>query len=369
MSAPSAHTGILLINLGTPDAPTPTALRRYLKEFLLDKRVVERKGFFSRLLWRLILYGFILPFRARKSAAKYALIWDGDSPLRTHTRLQAEGLRQVLLKRGLPVSVFWAMRYGKPEIASTLSRMQAEGIKRLLVLPLYPQYSASTTASALDAVCAWLLTCRNQPELRVIRSFPTHPAYLNALEAQVRNFWAEHGALPPEGRLVLSFHGLPKKSRALGDPYYDECLQTAKQLAERLDLDEQVCWVTFQSRFGREAWLEPDTFYTLQELAWKGARRVDVFCPGFAADCLETLEEIALVGRQVFLRTARGEVAVKSDPPLSPAGDASPQNDGDADEPVFNYIPALNESDAWIEALADLVDEHLAWDGRKQQGE
>jgi len=334
MPATNVRVGVLLINLGTPDAPSPEALRRYLKEFLLDARVVERAGFFSRLIWRGILHGVVLPLRARKSAAKYALIWGEDSPLRVHTRLQAEKLQQALVKRGLPVSVFWAMRYGNPNIASVLARMQSEGIERLLVLPLYPQYSASTTASALDAVCAWLLACRNQPELRVIRSFPTHPSYLAALEAKVRRYWGAHGALPPEGRLVLSFHGMPEKSRTLGDPYYEECLQTAGALAKRLGLDERVCRVSFQSRFGREAWLRPDTFSTLAELAKEGARRVDVVCPGFAADCLETLEEIALRGKQVFLEAA-GEGA------------------------VFHYIPALNESGDWIGALADLVGEHL----------
>ncbi|MDR0233628.1 MAG: ferrochelatase [Zoogloeaceae bacterium] len=336
MPQSSARLGVLLINLGTPDAPTPAALRRYLKEFLLDKRVVERDGWCARLLWRLVLHGFILPWRAPRSAAKYALIWGTDSPLREHTRLQAEGLQAALSLRGSPVSVFWAMRYGQPDIAGVLARMQSEGVKRLLVLPLYPQYSASTTASALDAVCGWLLTCRNQPELRVVRSFPAHPAYLSALEERVRSAWAERGALPSDGRLVLSFHGLPEKSRALGDTYYDECLQTARLLGERLGLDERVCRIGFQSRFGREAWLKPDTFSVLRELAKEGARRVDVFCPGFAADCLETLEEIALRGKSVFLQTAQGEGA------------------------EFNYIPALNESDVWINALANLVDEHLA---------
>ncbi|MCL2020791.1 MAG: ferrochelatase [Betaproteobacteria bacterium] len=327
--------GVLLINLGTPDAPTPAAIRRYLKEFLLDNRVVERDGLFSRFFWRLILHGVILPWRARRSAAKYALIWGRDSPLREHTRLQAEGLRETLSVRGLPVSVFWAMRYGQPAIADVLTRMQAEGIERLLVLPLYPQYSASTTASALDAVGAWFSACRNQPELRVIRSFPAHPAYLAALEESVRSHWAERGFLPPDGRLLLSFHGMPEKSRVLGDPYYDECLQTARQLAERLGLDEEICRVSFQSRFGREAWLKPDTFSVLRELAGEGVRRVDVFCPGFAADCLETLEEIALAGKSVFLRACKVEGA------------------------EFNYIPALNESVAWINALVDLAHEHL----------
>ncbi|MCL2075323.1 MAG: ferrochelatase [Betaproteobacteria bacterium] len=326
--------GVLLVNLGTPDAPVPAAIRRYLKEFLLDDRVVERDGLLSRFFWRLVLHGIILPWRARRSAAKYALIWGADSPLREHTRLQAEKLRETLSRRGLSVSVFWAMRYGKPAIADVLARMQAEGIERLLVLPLYPQYSASTTASALDAVFAWCKTCRNQPELRVIRSFPAHPAYLSALEERVRSHWAERGFLPPDGRLVLSFHGLPEKSRLLGDPYYDECIQTAGLLAERLGLDEQVCRVAFQSRFGRDAWLQPDTFSVLRELAEEGVNRVDVFCPGFAADCLETLEEIAEAGKNIFLQASRSANA------------------------EFNYISALNESSAWINALADLVNEH-----------
>jgi len=322
--------GVLLINLGTPDAPTPAALRRYLKEFLLDNRVVERTGLFSRFFWRLVLHGFILPWRAPRSAAKYALIWGEDSPLREHTRLQAEALQETLAARGSKTSVFWAMRYGKPAVAEVLDEMAAEGIDRLLVLPLYPQYSASTTASALDAVCAWFSSCRNQPQLRVIRSFPTHPAYLAALEDSIRSYWAEHGALPQDGRLVLSFHGMPEKSRTLGDPYYDECLETARLLGARLGLEEGVCRVGFQSRFGRAEWLKPDTFAVLGELAAEGVGRVDVFCPGFAADCLETLEEIAMGGKSVFLQAAKKEGA------------------------QFNYIPALNERKSWIEALADL---------------
>jgi ferrochelatase len=335
-SANPARTGILLLNLGTPDAPTPAAVRRYLREFLQDPRVVETSGIFSRLAWLAILHAVILPFRPRRSAAKYALIWGKDSPLREHCARQAELLQAELARRAIPARVFWAMRYGKPAVARVLDQMQAAGVRRLLVLPLNPQYAASTTASLLDAVCAWLARCRDLPELRVIRSFPAHPGYLAALEENVRRHWQTH-APTPESRLVMSFHGLPEKSRRLGDPYHDECQRTATELAQRLGLADEQYRVTFQSRFGREPWLQPYTAPTLAELARQGVRRVDILCPGFVADCLETLEEIAITGKADFLAACKAE--------------------GGTGE--FHYLPALNESPAWIQALADLAATHL----------
>ena len=317
-------TGVLLVNLGSPDAPTPAAVRRYLREFLSDPRVVEM----PRCLWLPLLYALVLPLRARRSAAKYALIWGNDAPLREHTQDQARLLQAELDARHINARVFAAMRYGKPAIGKTLDAMQAAGVTRVMLLPLYPQYAASTTASTLDAVCAWLVRCRNQPEIHSVRSFCAHPGYIAALEANVRQHWQTHGAPDDKTRLVLSFHGLPEKSRALGDPYHDECQKTGYLLARSLQLESGQYRVCFQSRFGRAAWLQPYTLPTLQQLAQSGIRRVDLICPGFVADCLETLEEIALAAKSGFLAAGGGE---------------------------FHYIPALNASPLWIRALADLI--------------
>jgi ferrochelatase len=322
--------GVLLLNLGTPAAPTPAAVRRYLREFLGDPRVVE----LPRLLWKLILETVILPFRPRRSAAKYASIWtEKGSPLAYHTQRQAALLQSTLERRGLGVDVDWAMRYGTPGVDTVLSALEARAVRRLLVLPLYPQYAASTSASAMDAVSAWLMRTRNLPELRSVRSFADHPGYIAALAETVEAHWRRHGRPGADGRLLLSFHGLPRKSLERGDPYFCECQKTARLLAERLALPPTQYQVAFQSRFGRAEWLAPYTSATLKALADQGVRRVDVLCPGFVADCLETLEEIALEGRQDFLCAGGRE---------------------------YHYIPALNDQPLWIEALADLVESHLA---------
>ncbi|MCL2523510.1 MAG: ferrochelatase [Betaproteobacteria bacterium] len=321
---------IVLVNLGTPDAPTASALRRYLKQFLVDPRVVE----VPRALWWPILHGIILPFRAKRSAAKYAAIWQAEgSPLRFHTERQAKLLQGFLGERGQRVAVAWAMRYGQPSLGDVLDRLKAEGVDRILLLPLYPQYAASTSATVVDEACRWLLQTRNQPELRVVRAFHDHPGYLAALEQSVRRHWQRHGPLAADGRLLMSFHGLPQRSVDLGDPYRGECEQTGQLLAERLQLPAGQTQICFQSRFGKAAWLQPYTAPTLHEWARQGVRRVDVLCPGFVADCLETLEEIALEGRASFLQAGGGE---------------------------YHYIPALNEDDAWLRALADLAEQHLA---------
>ncbi|MDR0529280.1 MAG: ferrochelatase [Zoogloeaceae bacterium] len=346
-----APTGVLLVNLGTPDAPTPAAVRRYLREFLRDPRVVETKGWFSRALWLFFLNAFLLPLRTRRSARKYALIWGEKehargAPLAEHTAHMTAQLEKTLKARGFSIQTRWAMRYGQPSIASVLDEMRQQGMSRLLVLPLYPQYAASTTASALDAVALWLKSCRNQPELRVARSFPAHSGYLAALEARVRQHWQRYGELPREGCLLLSFHGLPERCRRLGDPYDAECRATAAALAARLGLEERQTRLSFQSRFGRADWLSPSTAETLAELARQGAPRVDVFTPGFVADCLETLEEIAIAGRALFLREQTASAEKNT-------------------EKLFYYIEALNASPAWIEALADLTETHLTgWDVR-----
>ncbi len=330
-----ARTAVAVINLGTPDAPTPSAVRRYLKQFLSDPRVVE----IPKLAWWPILNGIILNTRPRKSAAKYAAVWtDEGSPLRVHTEKQAKLIKGLLGERGHQIRVVYAMRYGQPGIAATLSQLKAEGATRILLVPMYPQYAASTTATALDEVGAWFQKTRNQPELRTIRNFHDDEGYLAALEQSVRAHWQAHGLPDASYRLVMSFHGLPRRSLDLGDPYHCECQKTGRLLAERLNLADEQYHVCFQSRFGRAQWLQPYTAPTLQKLGREGVKRVDVICPGFPADCLETLEEIALEGKSDFL-AAGGE--------------------------TFNYIPALNEQPLWIKALADLIERHLqGWETR-----
>lgn len=325
-----SRTGILLVNLGTPDAPTAPAVRRYLKEFLSDPRVVE----IPRAVWWLILHLAILPFRSAKSAAKYALVWMPEgSPLRVWTDKQAKLLRGALGARGHDVPVEFAMRYGSPSIASALDRLHAKRCDRILVLSMYPQYSASTAASTFDAVAAWGRSIRNVPAFRFVRSFHDDPGYIDSLAAQVVAFrMREQIALDPRRKLVMSFHGLPKRNLLRGDPYHCECLKTGRMVAERLGLGVDDWAVSFQSRFGRAEWLQPYTTATLEALGRSGATAVDVFCPGFPADCLETLEEIALEGRQTFVGAGGKD---------------------------YRYIPCLNDADAWIAALATLAETHL----------
>lgn len=331
-----ARTGILLVNLGTPEAPTAKALRPYLKEFLSDPRVVE----IPRAIWWLILNGVILNTRPKKSAAKYASIWMTDgSPLKVHTEKQAKLLKGWLGERvGTPFMVEYAMRYGNPSVASTLSRMKAAGCDRILVLPAYPQYAASSTATAFDAVYAWQQTIRNQPALRTVKHYHDHPGYIQALAANIHDYWQMHGR--PDV-LLMSFHGVPRYTLDKGDPYHCECQKTGRLLAEALGLGPKQFRLTFQSRFGRAEWLKPYTDKTLEELGHTGTKRVDVVAPGFVADCLETLEELAMEGRASFLASGGKE---------------------------FNYIPALNEHPQWIEALGQIALENLggwasdAWD-------
>ena len=325
----AAKTAVVLINLGTPEAPTAPAVRRYLKEFLSDPRVVE----IPRAIWWLILNGIILNVRPRKSAEKYAAIWTAEgSPLKVHTQRQTSLLRGLLGESGHQVVVDYAMRYGSPSIAATLSRLKADGVTRILLLPLYPQYSSSTTATAVDAAFAWAESIRNQPEMRTVRSFCDHPGYIEALANSVRQHWAKN-SLPSAGyRLILSFHGVPRYTLDQGDPYHCECHKTGRLLAEALKLSTEDYVVCFQSRFGRAQWLQPYTAPTLAALGQQGVQRVDVICPGFPADCLETLEEIAIEGRATFI-AAGGK--------------------------TFDYIPSLNERDDWISALADLAATHL----------
>lgn len=320
-------TGILLINLGTPDAPTASSVRSYLKEFLSDPRVVE----IPKLLWWLILNGIILNVRPKKSAAKYASIWLKEgSPLRLYTAKQAVLLQGYLsLRTKAPYVVEYAMRYGNPSIPDALAKLKAQNCQRILIVPLYPQYAASTTATALDAVFSELQQMRNTPALRTIKNFHDYPAYINALAKNVRDYWTLHGR--PDV-LLMSFHGLPQYTLEKGDPYHCECLKTGRLLAEALNLKPTQYRISFQSRFGKAEWLKPYTTATLKELGQQKTARVDVVCPGFVADCLETLEEIAMEGQEDFLHSGGGE---------------------------YHYLPCLNDSPDWIQALTDLVADNL----------
>ena len=319
-------TGVLLVNLGSPDEATPAATRRYLREFLSDPRVVE----IPPLVWWPILHGIILRTRPAKSAAKYATIWTPQgSPLVSGTQRLAQGLRAALSAADKAFEVEVAMRYGNPSVASGLDRLRAAGVTRVLVLPLYPQYSAATTASIFDAVSNWSRKARWVPEFRFVTQYHDHPTYIQALEHSVRSHWSRQGR---SNLLVMTFHGLPERSLKLGDPYHCECYKTARLLAERLELQAHEYQVTFQSRFGRAKWLEPYTEPTLRELAACGLKRVDVICPGFAIDCLETLEEIAQEARDAFLESG-GE--------------------------SFHYIDCLNDSAGAVGAMVDLIDQHV----------
>lgn len=331
---PAPKVAVLLVNLGSPDAPTAAAVRPYLKQFLSDPRVIE----LPRLLWWCILNGVILNTRPVRSAAKYASIWLPEgAPLKVYTKKQADGL-QALLNAGqspesAPVAVAWAMRYGSPSIASVSNSLKARHIERILVVPLYPQYAASTTATVMDEVAQWLQQTRNQPAIRSVRAFHDDPGYIAALAGQVRAHWQEVGPPGAEDRLLMSFHGLPKKSLEDGDPYYCHCQKTGRLLAEALNLSRTQYEISFQSRFGKAEWLQPYTAATVQAWGQAGVRRVDVICPGFVADCLETLEEIAMEVRDDFL-AAGGQ--------------------------VYHYIPCLNAQPDWLDALAARVRRELA---------
>lgn len=328
-----SQAGVLLINLGTPDAPTRPAVRAYLKEFLSDPRVVE----IPRVLWWPILHLFILTTRPKASAARYEQVWTREgSPLKVHTE------RQTLLLQGYlgdrlrtPLSIDYAMRYGSPSIPDKLEALKARGCDRILLVPLYPQYSASTTATAIDAAFGSLARARDQPEIRTVRHFHDDPGYIAALEHSVREHWQKHGRAEV---LVMSFHGVPRRTLELGDPYHCECRKTGRLLAEALGLAPEQYRVTFQSRFGRAEWLKPYTATTLEELGAQRTPSLDVICPGFVGDCLETLEEIAIEGKGLFIAAGGGE---------------------------FRYIPCLNERHEWIAALTDLVERNLhGWTGQ-----
>ncbi len=321
------RTGILITNLGSPDAPTPPALRRYLAEFLRDRRIVD----LPRLLWWPILHGIILRTRPARSARLYQAIWtDEGAPLLAITRRQCDALSIALRARtGADVPVAFGMRYGNPSIANALRELDAAGVQRLIVLPLYPQNSCSTTGSTFDALADAMRQRRFVPELHFIGDYHDHPGYIAALVTSIREAWATQ---PPGERLLFSFHGTPERFRSEGDVYYEQCMHTARQVAAQLQLAPDRWQAAFQSRFGREEWLKPYADETLAALPGEGIASVDVICPGFSADCLETLEEMAETNRKLFLN-AGGK--------------------------AYRYIPALNDREAHIAALADIVSDAL----------
>lgn len=321
-----ARVGVLLINLGTPEAPTAPAVRKYLKEFLWDPRVVE----IPRPLWWLILNGIVLRTRPKESALKYAKIWTKEgSPLKLHTQKQARLIKGFLGEKS-PLVIEYAMRYGTPSIAEGISKLRSAGCDRILAVPLYPQYAASTTASSVDAVNAVLARMRNVPEVRWVKHFHDHPLYIQSVVKSVQEFWSVNGR---PAKLLMSFHGLPKFSLERGDPYHCECHKSARLIGEALGLKPDQYVVAFQSRFGRAEWLKPYTVDAMTQLGKEKTRRLDVICPGFVSDCLETLEEIAIENKAAFLQAGGGD---------------------------FNYIPCLNERPQWIQALMQIIKENLS---------
>ncbi len=328
----AARCGVLLLNLGTPEAPTPAAIRAYLKPFLSDRRVVE----LPRALWLTILYGFILPVRPRRLAHSYASVWmtpgtPEGSPLLHYSVQQRDGLQAWLRERfdeDIPVAL--GMTYGSPGVEQALEELKKQGVRRIVALPLYPQYSATSTAAALDAVFRVLMAERWMPEVRTINSYHDEPAYVECLARSLEQHWQSSGR---GDHLLISFHSIPRQYFLTGDPYFCFCQKTARLLVERLALRDDQWSVSFQSRLGRQPWLQPYTDLTIPQLAGKGVATLDVICPGFAADCLETLEEVALRYRDDFINAGGRQ---------------------------FRYVPALNASASHIAALGELIARNLA---------
>ena len=320
-------TGVLVINLGTPDAPTTGAVRRFLRQFLSDPHVIQ----YPRLPWWLILNFVILLIRPSRSAAAYRKIWtEQGSPLMVHSLAIANKLSKSLATAANgTVHLELAMTYGEPNIADAIAKLVAQGVSRIVTLPLYPQYSGTTTAAVVDAVTLELERQSPVPESYFIDSYHDAPGYIDALAASVREFWAQNGR---SEKLLLSFHGVPKSTLLNGDPYQLQCQETARLLADKLELDNDDCLLSFQSRVGREEWLAPYTDETVRELAGQGNKRIDVVCPGFATDCLETLEEIAMQNAEFFI-AAGGE--------------------------SLRYIPALNARDDHVQFFAHLIQQRV----------
>ena len=327
LHGPQERIGVLLVNLGSPKEPTAKAIRKYLAEFLWDIRVVD----VARPLWWLILHGIILRFRPAKLAKKYQKIWtDQGSPLAATTRTLAQQTEKQLQKkiRG-NIHVDFAMRYGSPSIADGLRGLRKAGAHRFLILPMYPQYSSTTTASVFDAMTSQFHRWRWLPDIRFINSYHDHPLYIEALEKSILQFWDRKKRRPE--KLLFSFHGIPQRYFDRGDPYFCHCHKTARLVATKMSLNDDQWQVVFQSRFGKEEWLKPYCDETLKQLASNGVKTVDVICPGFSADCLETLEEIEIENRQYFL-----------------------ENGGED----FGYIPALNDSEDHLRLICELITQH-----------
>ncbi len=325
----ASRVGVLLVNLGSPDEASPTALRRYLREFLSDPRVIEDQG----LIWKFVLNAIILTTRPRRRARDYAQIWntaENEAPLKTITRAQAQKLAAALAAAGMNVKVGWAMRYGNPAIAERLAALFAEGCDRVLVVPLYPQYAAATTATVADEVFRVLARMRAQPALRVAAPYYDDLAYIGALAASIRTALAQLAFEPDV--IVASFHGIPKAYAEQGDPYPQQCAETVRLLRQELGFDERKLMLTFQSRFGRAEWLKPYTDETVERLARSGVRNLAVITPGFSADCLETLAEIAMENAEIFRRSGGTN---------------------------FFAVPCLNDSDGGIAVIRGLVEREL----------
>lgn len=319
--------GVLVVNLGTPATTSPQDIRRYLGQFLSDQRVIE----LPPALWQIILRGFILPLRPRKLSPKYESIWmEGGSPLLVYSQAQTDGIQQKLQDKGYDIPVRLAMRYGEPAMHDVLHELTTLGCERILMVPLYPQYAASTTATAVDELNRYLAKRRNQPETRSIKSYAQHEGYIQPFVQSVLRHWKTHEK--PQ-RLLLSFHGLPRRCIDKGDPYYRDCMLTTAAVREALADQDVPVFATFQSRFGAEKWIEPYTEPTLRQWAKEGLKSVHVACPGFLADCLETLEEIQMECRDAFLEEGGTQ---------------------------FSYIPCLNDDPAWIDGLCDIVLQNLS---------
>lgn len=323
---PQKHlkTGVIVSNLGTPDAPTAPAVRRYLREFLSDQRVVE----IPKLAWWPILNLIILNVRPKKSAHAYASVWtENGSPLLYFSQQITNAIAAKLGNENVLVRL--AMRYGNPSIASVMQEFKEQGVERVVVLPLYPQYSATTTAATYDEVSRVMMAWRDLPSLDFIRDYHRDERYIEVMAEHIKSYWQEHGR---NGLLLFSFHGIPERNVKLGDPYQQQSVKTAELLAQALGLNDEQWQLTFQSRFGYQTWLQPYTDETLKKLPTQGCRNVDVFCPGFPADCLETLEEIAQENKEYFL---------------------------DAGGQTFRYIPALNDRPEHAQMLSELIQSHI----------
>jgi ferrochelatase len=330
---PVTHSfAVVLVNLGTPDAPTAKAVRRYLKQFLSDPRVIDIQSFF----WWFILNGVILPLRSPRAARAYQKIWwESGSPLRVITQRQQMKLTEYAAKQGVAFPILFAMNYGQPSLKQALDTLASKNINRILFIPLYPQYSATTTASVFDQIASLFKLKANIPEIRMTTDYHTNPGYINALADSIKTYWNQHGK---GERLIFSFHGIPKRYAQKGDPYPQQCFETAQLVSQALFLPQEQWQVTFQSRFGPAEWVKPYTLETLSQLPKSGITQVDVVSPGFAADCLETLEELQVENKEAFYAAGGKQ---------------------------FSYIPALNDNALHIEFLFNLILQHTQdWRGQ-----